>query len=125
MDLSARERVTLAVCGLAALTGMGVLLWQRRAPPLIVQGATPAQAAAWDQALSTARRVDVNRATATELERLPGIGPSLAGRIVAYRDLHGGFNSPEELGRVPGIGPKTLAGIRDYIAAGPQHVEGN
>jgi hypothetical protein len=56
-------------------------------------------------------RIDPNRANALELERLPGIGPALAGRIVADRDRRGPFPSPEALLRVPGIGP-----IRVYLS---------
>jgi competence ComEA-like helix-hairpin-helix protein len=61
-------------------------------------------------------RIDLNRASVAELIRLPGIGPSLAGRIVADRDQHGAFPSPEALLRVRGIGPKTLDRIRGFLS---------
>ena len=61
--------------------------------------------------------IDVDRATAAELERLPGIGPSLASRIVADREQNGLFGTPEALRRVKGIGPRTLERIRPYLAA--------
>lgn len=61
-------------------------------------------------------RIDVNRASETELTRLPGIGPKLAARIVSERDRAGAFASPEALLRVPGIGPKTLARIQGYLS---------
>ncbi len=51
------------------------------------------------------RRVDVDRATTAELQRLPGIGPALAARIVAFRDSNGPFGSLARLQRVKGIGP--------------------
>lgn len=58
------------------------------------------------ESLHTADTVlDVNTATAQMLADLPGIGPALAERIVAYRDAHGDFHSMEDLGAVPGIGP--------------------
>ncbi len=60
--------------------------------------------------------VDLDRATAEELERLPGIGPALAARIVADRRARGPFQSPEALLRVPGIGPRTLERIRPFLA---------
>jgi len=63
-----------------------------------------------------AGRIDPNRASAAELERLPGIGPALAGRIVEDRGSHGPFSSPEALLRVPGIGPKILGRIRGYLS---------
>lgn len=65
------------------------------------------------------RRVDVNRASAAELEALPGIGPALAQRIVADREVNGPFRRPQDLGRVAGIGEKTLAKLLPYITTGP------
>jgi competence protein ComEA len=59
-----------------------------------------------------ARLININTATAAELELLPGIGPALAGRIVEYRAKHGPFKSVDELDHVSGIGPRTLAKIR-------------
>lgn len=50
----------------------------------------------------------INTATQQELELLPGIGPMLAGRIIAYREEKGKFETAEELGEVPGIGEKRL-----------------
>ena len=61
-------------------------------------------------------RIDPNSASASELERLPGIGPALAGRIVEDRGRRGAFSSPEALLRVPGIGPKILGRIRAHLS---------
>jgi competence protein ComEA len=65
--------------------------------------------------IQEAKQVDVNHATAQELERLPEIGPSLAQRIVEYRSAYGPFRTSEELQRVPGIGPKTYEALKDYV----------
>jgi len=59
--------------------------------------------------------LDVDRASAAEWVRLPGIGPSLAARIVADRAAHGPFAAPEGLLRVRGIGPKILEKIRPFL----------
>ena len=59
--------------------------------------------------------LDLNRASAADLEALPGIGPSLALAIVQYRDQHGPFQSIDELLEVPGIGPSRLAQLRDLV----------
>ena len=59
--------------------------------------------------------LDPDRATAADWERLPGIGPTLAKRIVADRAVRGPFGGAEALLRVPGIGPRTLARIRAYL----------
>jgi len=60
--------------------------------------------------------IDVNTASASELQKLPGIGPKLSQRIVETREKTL-FKTIDELRRVPGIGPKTLAKIRPYIVA--------
>jgi|GEM_PF-6881439 len=60
-------------------------------------------------------RLDLNKATLAELEALPGIGPTLAARIVKQREETGGFRSVDELLTVPGIGTKTLSKFRDWV----------
>lgn len=62
--------------------------------------------------------VDLNRADAAAFDTLPGIGPVLAERIVAWRDAHGRFTAVEELTEVTGIGPALLAGVRDLVQVG-------
>ena len=64
------------------------------------------------------RPLDLNRATATELARLPGVGPGLAQRIVDERERRGRFDSPEALRQVMGVGPKKLAALRDLVTVG-------
>ena len=59
--------------------------------------------------------LDVNRADAAELARLPGVGAGLAQRIVEERERRGRFDSPEALRYVLGMGPKKLAAIRSFI----------
>lgn len=60
-------------------------------------------------------KINVNRASATELDALPGIGPTLAGRIVDYRSANGPFVSVNDLGKVSGIGPRLLANISSLV----------
>ena len=62
--------------------------------------------------------VDVNSADSETLQRLRGIGPALAERIIAYRTEHGPFTAAEDLLAVPGIGEATLADIREEIILG-------
>jgi competence protein ComEA len=95
------------------VSGIGPALLEGIAPFLALSAA-PAGSGA-----GPGDRIDVNRATADELERLPGIGPALARRIVDHRDANGRFRSLEELETVPGIGPRLLERIRDAARAGP------
>jgi len=59
--------------------------------------------------------VDLNAADQAALETLPGIGPALAGRILAWRDEHGRFSAVEDLLDVSGIGDATFEGLRDQV----------
>lgn len=60
-------------------------------------------------------RLDLNRATADELRRLPGVGPTLADQIVQARERRGRFATADDLRSVPGMGPKKLERIRDLV----------
>jgi competence protein ComEA len=60
-------------------------------------------------------RVDLNAATASDLDALPGIGPVLAQRIVDHRTSHGPFRSVDQLDDVPGIGPAIAAELADLV----------
>ena len=59
--------------------------------------------------------IHLNRATATELDALPGIGPVIAQRIVDHRETRGPFQTVEDLLDVPGIGEAKLASIRELV----------
>ncbi len=107
--LQAADQVTLAglvaACFLAILAHGGCLVLFRhqridfdRAPPLELQF-----------------QIDVNTADWSEFTLLPGIGETLARRVVKHRAQHGPFRSVEQLEEVPGIGPKTMRRIRRFV----------
>ena len=60
--------------------------------------------------------LDLNQATAADLEALPGIGPVIAQRIIAFRQAHGPFKKIDDLENVSGIGPKKLEKIKPYVS---------
>lgn len=62
--------------------------------------------------------VDINRASAAELDGLPGVGPSTAQKIVDDRETNGPFSTPEDLMRVPGIGAKKFDALKDLVTCG-------
>jgi competence protein ComEA len=61
------------------------------------------------------QKININTATAEELARLKGIGPSHAAKIVAYREKSGPFKMPEDLMQVSGIGQKTFEANQEFI----------
>ncbi len=63
--------------------------------------------------------ININTASAQELEALPGIGPALAQSIVGYRNEHGPFQSIEDLKNVPGIGDARFERLKGLITVGP------
>lgn len=80
-------------------------------PPILGGGASGGE--------TTSAQVNINTATATELETLPRIGPTTAQRILDYRDANGPFATIEDIQNVSGIGPATFEGFKDMITVGP------
>ena len=98
----------------ANLSGINLAATIRDGDLIIVPRIGGAQAT---QAQTGTVGIDLNRSSASQLEQLPGVGPVLAERIVAYRDANGLFDEVEDLLDVPGIGEAKLAGMRDDIAS--------
>lgn len=107
----ARRGADLGALNLAAvLVDAQQVLVPKTAEGQPAVGTAPTTGSAASQQL-----INVNTATPTELEELPGIGPVLAEAIVSYREEHGPFTSVEQLEDVSGIGPVTLGEIRDLV----------
>ncbi len=69
--------------------------------------------------LAASEKININTASAQQLEALQGIGPAIAQRIVEYREgQSNGFTSIDQITEVKGIGPKTLAGIKEMVTIG-------
>jgi competence ComEA-like helix-hairpin-helix protein len=126
------ERIVL-LRGLAllALAGAGRLVHERTRPGGDPLAGAPDVAAALDSAasrlaadeaarsrpLEPGERIDLNSASEVELDRLRGVGPAVAARIVADRETSGPFASVDALLRVSGIGPATLERLRPQLEA--------
>ena len=110
--------LALLACGVM----LGIFLMQTRVPGTVsVQHAEPDEP---EEAVQTVMeepsdaaddRLDLNTATAAELQELPGIGEVIAQRIIDYRDLCGRFLDPEQLMEVDGIGEAKYEKIRDLV----------
>jgi competence protein ComEA len=73
-------------------------------------------------AVSNMLPLNLNTASAAELEKLPGVGPAMALRIVEYRQKSGGFKRIEELMNVKGIGEKSFLKLKPQITVSPGKV---
>jgi len=77
-------------------------------------------AAAFAQSAAPKGKVNINTASAAELETLPRIGPKVAQRIVDFRTKNGNFKKIEEIMKVQGIGEKIYEQIKDLITVGAE-----
>jgi len=75
-------------------------------------------ASAYAQSAAPKAKVNINTATAAELETLPRVGPKVAQRIVDFRTKNGNFKKIEEIMKVQGIGEKVFENIKDLITVG-------
>ena len=98
----ARRRIAPVLVLSAALAAVTLT-----APPVV----PPASAAA----PAETKPVDLNAAGSDELEAVPGIGKSLAAKIVAFREKNGAFKSVDDLLKVQGVGEKSLEKLRPYL----------
>lgn len=129
--MTARERraFVLASVLLLAAASLRALHEGGRAPPLLPPDsagvrerlAEKSRAARSEEErrrrpLGPDERIDPNRAPEAELDRLPGVGPSVARAIVRARDTGAVFRRPDDLARVRGIGPATVERLRDRLA---------
>ncbi len=83
-------------------------------------GAHAAGAEAAVQKLAPGQKIDINSANAEDFQKIPGIGPTYAARIVALRNQRGPFNDIEELRLVKGIGEGRFAKIKPFVTAAPK-----
>lgn len=116
-SLTRKEQIALSVLSGALVVGAAISYWDARHPEVIqefrvVRALEPPAA---DSSEGASRKVDLNRATARVLEQLPGIGPTMAARIVAWREHYGPFRSVDDLKEVRGIGEKTFAGLAPLV----------
>lgn len=102
--LTPQERKTIAIVMIVFIIGAGVqLLLRRDVAPM-----------RWARSVRQFK-ININTARAEEFQMLPGIGATLAARIVDYRQQHGPFTTLEDLRKVKGLSPKRLTGIRELV----------
>ena len=118
MKISGPEKTILAVTAAFLLLTIGYFLGGRgsEAPYTVDVQTIRSEEASQDVSVSdVSQRININTATAEQLQTLPGIGPTKAANIVADRESNGPFRIPEDLMRVSGIGEATLNQILELI----------
>ncbi|MEO6907540.1 MAG: ComEA family DNA-binding protein [Abditibacteriaceae bacterium] len=80
-----------------------------------VQVDSTSQESTFSTGISNKIQININQASESDLESLPGIGPVMAERVVAYRKAHGAFQTLDDLDKVKGIGTKTIEKLRPFI----------
>ena len=108
----------LAACAIVAAAPAACVKLPRRAPAGVTQVTNdPPTSTPTDGEQPAAPRVNVNAASAGELERLPGVGPVLAARIVEHRERYGPFRRVEHLLAVRGISERRFRDLRPHVTA--------
>ena len=115
--LNRRERQALLCLTAALIVGTGAALVDYGSPHSlegfrVVRGAVAVEATAVEV---VPEWVDLNKASALELQRLPSIGPKTAAQIVDYRQRQGPFSSAEDLLVIRGIGAATLEKLKPFL----------
>jgi len=118
--LAAGTRIADAVAAAGGATAKADVTLVNLAAPLAdgEQVLVPARGSAGSAAAgapSPTAPVDLNTASAEQLDALPGVGPATAQKIIDYRQAHGPFRSVDELEGVPGIGPSKLAQLKGLV----------
>ncbi len=117
LELTKNERTAIIFLLALLLAGMSVSLYQKTRP-CVDLSISSSETGMLEETIRTKGKVDINIADAGELEMLPGVGTTLAGRIVEYRRAKGGFGSIDELKDVKGIGEKLFDKIKDRVSLG-------
>jgi len=127
LGFTRRETAVLLFLSVGFIVGLGVRIYQQRwvsLPELLEEKrASQSVSEAYFDGAGEAgteketmnESISLNKATCEELNRLPGIGPIMAERIVEYREECGEFRSIEELVKVKGIGEKNLEKLKPYL----------
>lgn len=106
----------LAALNLARVVGDGEQIVVPKRGETAVSANSAASAAGVSSGSTAGGKVNLNTASETELDALPGVGPATAKRIVEDRAANGPFRAPEDLMRVPGIGPKKYDAMKDMLS---------
>lgn len=115
-NLEKYEKLLVLFLILALVLGVGISFYIKSHPvsDIRLSSSPPGVGLPAPQSLE-GPKININYAGPDELAKLKGIGKTLAGRIIEYREAHGPFSSPEEIMKVKGLGKALFEKIKDYI----------
>ena len=115
-NLEKQERLIIIFLVSSLLAGLGIAAYNRSHSAVVVEiGRFSAEHNVPGKEMPSRHFININMATAEELEKLKGVGKALAGRIVEYRLKHGLFLSKDEIKEVNGVGEALYQKIKDEI----------
>ena len=114
-DLKIAERIVLIFLLASLLVGLSVIAYKKLHA---ISGINIGHFDPGSENTFSRRKIDINIASQEELESLKGVGNTIAGRIIEYRDSHGMFSSAEEIKNVKGVGQSLFNKIKDNITVG-------
>jgi competence protein ComEA len=119
-NFSKQEKITLLVLSFILLIGLGFSFHRTNSrqinPAIKSVYLEKIDLESIDKIIQDYSVININTATADELERLPGIGPTLAKRIITYRKTKGFFTDKKDLLKIKGIGPKLYGRIEESVS---------
>lgn len=118
MKLLKHEKVWIFITVLCVTAAVSVVAAFRTPASAATVALAPLTESAAPSTATAAEMVDINTASAAELDTLPGIGEKLAAAIVSYREAQGAFRDIEDIMNVPGIGAGKFEKFRDRITVG-------
>ncbi len=115
--MSRQEKLIIIFLLSCAVAGLGISFYKKTHLPEIrvVPSSINKETAYLKSRISSRQLININTSDKEQLTSLPGIGPALAERIVAYRQENGLFFSPEGITKVPGIGKLKYESLKDFV----------
>jgi len=117
-NLTKSERLVLLFLIISCFVGLSINLIRanrERVNLCVAESRLTKDEKDFDCLIKAAKKVNINQATIEQFISLPGIGPSLAERILSFRHSQGHFKSIEEITKVTGIGPKKFKAIKEFL----------
>lgn len=113
--------ILIGITGVFLCIMLGIFIGRKTDRVYVPMDALPSAPTQSATVADNTGKIDLNTATLQQLQLLPGIGPTMAQRILDYRQMEGKFETIEQITNVSGIGEKTFEKLKDYITVEVDH----